>query len=110
MAEQDHKSRFEKLAGFDPGSRPRVTEDLLKEALEEVTEERRAEAKKRFKELFTKAAELRKKMVQAEREFNSQKKKFEKELGKLMNRLENEVNGITGSDAADEEAEADQAE
>lgn len=67
--------------------------DVLKEALKEVSKEESEKKKDAAKELIRKALELQTRMDQAERTFNSEKKKFDKELGKTLNRLKNMASG-----------------
>jgi hypothetical protein len=63
--------------------------DVLKEALKEVAKEQGEERKKKAKEQIVKALDLKRQMDDAERQFNSQKKKWDKELGKTLARLNN---------------------
>jgi hypothetical protein len=67
--------------------------DVLKEALKEVSKEDAEKKKDAAKELIRKALELQGRMDTAERTFNSEKKKFDKELGKTLNRLRNMAAG-----------------
>lgn len=67
--------------------------DVLKEALKEVNKEEAEKKKDAAKDLIRKAMELQGRMDAAERTFNSEKKKFDKELGKIMNRLRNMASG-----------------
>jgi seryl-tRNA synthetase len=63
--------------------------DVLQEALKEVAKEQGEERKKKAKEQIVKALDLKRQMDDAERQFNSQKKKWDKELGKTLARLNN---------------------
>ena len=67
--------------------------DVLKEALKEVTEEQADERKNKAKELIVKCLDLQRQMNTAESQFNSAKKKCDKELGKTLRRLQNMANG-----------------
>jgi uncharacterized membrane protein (UPF0182 family) len=67
--------------------------DILKEALREVSEEQAEKKKAAAKELVVKALDLKKQMDDAEKQFNAQKKKWDKELGKVINRLQNMAQG-----------------
>jgi uncharacterized lipoprotein YmbA len=78
---------LELLGGKDPAKRPAVSEDVLKEALEEIEKKRKAQAKEKALEILGRAMELRQQAYKAEQEFNKQKKKFDDELGKLLNQL-----------------------
>ena len=83
-------SNTEKLlefAGFDPAKKPSLTDDILKEALKEIQENRKKEALDKARELVKKAFELREQAYRAEQEFGKQRKKFDDELGKLLNQL-----------------------
>ena len=64
--------------------------DVLKEALKEVAKED-SESRK-AKEMIRKALELKRQMDDAARQFTSQKKKWDKELGKTLQRLTNIAN------------------
>ena len=67
--------------------------DFLKEAFKEVEKEDGEQRKGAAKDLIRKAKELKGRMDAAEREFTANKKKFDKELGKVLNRLQNMANG-----------------
>lgn len=81
--------------------------DFLKEAFKEVEKEDGEKRKESAKELIRKAKELKGRMDQAERDFNSQKKKFDKELGKTINRLQNMANGRPLDEGTEEEGGSD---
>lgn len=83
-------SNTEKLLGqlgFDPAKKPTLTDDILKEALKELEDTRKKETLEKARELIRKAVELRQQAFRAEQDFNKQKKKFDDELGKLLNQL-----------------------
>jgi len=83
--------------------------DVLKEALEEVSKEQAEGRKKRAKELIVKCLELQDQMNAAERRFTGEKKKCDKQLGKLLNQLNNMANGKPldqGNEEEDDEEEA----
>lgn len=77
--------------------------DVLAEALKEVAKEDGEKRKQDAKGLIRQALELKSKMDQAERTFNSEKKKFDKALGKVMNRLKNMANGKPINEGEDED-------
>ena len=107
MSEQnDPGIRLTKLAGFDPAKKPKMTNALLKEVLDELQETREQQAKERARSLLQKAIELREGMVKAEKEFNSQKQKFDKELGKILNQLESDLNRSSQAPGGDPAPEA----
>ena len=85
--------RLESVLGFDPAKPQGVTGDLLKEVVGEIQKERLAKAKVAAKEQIVKAMELRERMYKSKKEFDNQFAKFEKELGKMMNKLESSLNG-----------------
>jgi hypothetical protein len=83
-------SNTEKLLGqlgFDPAKKPTLTDDILKEALKELEDTRKKETLEKARDLIRKAVELRQQAFRAEQDFNKQKKKFDDELGKLLNQL-----------------------
>jgi len=99
MADTVSKSaeKLEGLLGFDPAKRG--TLELFKEVVQEISKERTDKAKAQdeaarwlnrqaAKEHLTKAISLREGMVKAEKDFNKEKQKFEKELGKVMNQIQ----------------------
>jgi hypothetical protein len=63
--------------------------DVLKEALAEVSKEDAEKKKLAAKELIRKAMELKNRMDQARNAFNKEQTRFDKELGKLLNRIKN---------------------
>jgi hypothetical protein len=79
--------------------------DVLKEALKEVSKEESEKKKVAAKDLIRKALELQDRMNTAERTFNSEKKKFDKELGKTLNRLKNMASGRPLDDEEEKEKE-----
>ena len=76
--------------------------DVLREALNKVSKEEAEKKKESAKVLIRKALELQSRMEQAERTFNSEKKKFDKELGKTLNRLNNMASGKSIDDNEDD--------
>ena len=94
--------RLEKLCGFDPAKKLNATGELLKEVVADLRSKREEAAKEAAKEQLVQAMSLREKMHKARQEFDRQQSKFEKELGKLLNRLEA---GIRDEQAPTEEDE-----
>lgn len=80
--------------------------DVLKEALEEVTKEDAEKKKVAAKELVRKAMELQGRMNQAERDFLAQKKKWDKELGKTIRKLQNMVAGRPVNDGIEDDKDS----
>ena len=89
----DVVSRLTALAGFDPAKQPTTTKEIFAEVVADIHKERAERAKVAAREQLLKAFELREKMSKVEREFLSQKAKFDKELGKMLNRLEASLQG-----------------
>ena len=83
--------------------------DILSEALKEVNQEDVEKKKGAAKELIRKCLDLQSRMDQAERTFNSEKKKWDKELGKTINRLKNMVAGRPQNEGVEDEKEGDEA-
>lgn len=77
--------------------------DVLREAIKEVSKEESEKKKVAAKDLIRKALELQGRMEQAERTFNAEKKKFDKELGKTLNRLKNMASGRPLDDGEEKE-------
>lgn len=96
--------RLTSALGFDPAKK--VTgAGVFKEALKEVTKKRDEANKTKAIELIEKAIGIREKIDAAEKQFLSQKKKFDKELGKLLNGIEAMAKG--SEPAAEEEESAE---
>ena len=70
-----------------------------------VSEEDMETRKKSAKEMIRKALELKKQMDDAEKQFSSQKKKWDKELGKTLQRLQNMANNRPLEEGVKEEKE-----
>jgi len=96
--------RLEKLVGFDPVKRTPATRELFEEVVSDIRKEREQKAKEAAREQLVKAFELREKMHKVKKECDAQCAKFDKELGKLLSRLES---GLSGAPAP---AEDDQSE
>lgn len=81
------------LLTFDPAKRSTLTQELFGEVVAEIKEERAKEAKIKAKEQLIKAMQLREQMAKAEKEFNNQKQKMEKELGKVLGQIQGILSG-----------------
>lgn len=79
--------------------------DVLKEAFKEVEKEDAEKRKESAKGLIRAAKKCQEDMNVAERNFLSQKKKADKELGKLVNRLGNMAEGRPLDHGEEEERE-----
>lgn len=98
----DNVERLVDVLGFDPAKGGGADNAIIQEALQEIKDEQAKAKKAKAKEQLLKAAELRKKMVEAERQFEGQKKKFDKELGKVLNQIEAMASGKCGCDCGDQ--------
>lgn len=83
--------------------------DVMGQAIKEVTDEENLQKVERCKELVKKARALQNEMNAAERQFLGQKKKFDKQLGKLMKQITGMMSGkpVSEDDDDDEEAAED---
>lgn len=99
--------RLEKIVGFDPARGNSPGADVLAEALKEVKEERQKVSKEVAKQLLIKLIDLRSQMAAKKRDFDSQYKKSEKEMGKMLNKLEAMASGKTLEEAEQEEKNSD---
>lgn len=87
MANETNLESLASLLGFDPTKKNQPTNDVLSEVIKELDAERRVKAKDEAKKVLTEALDLANKMKEAEKQFNTQKEKFNKELGKLLSTL-----------------------
>ncbi len=82
---------------------PHRTEmNVLSEALKEIDEEDGKKRKQEAKDLVRQALELQKQLKTTERNFNKEKAKFEKQLGKLLNRINAMAKGEAPPEDEDE--------
>jgi len=105
--EKNKASNAEKLTtllDFDPAKRPTLTQELFGEVVKEIKEERAKEAKTKAKEQLVKAMQLREQMAKADKDFNGQKQKMEKELGKVLNQIQGILSGKCPEECEKEEA------
>lgn len=93
--------KLQEMLGFDAAKKGTLTNDLFGEVVKEIQQERHDEAKKRAKEHLVKAINLREQMEKARKDFEGQAKKFDKELGKVLNQIQ----GILTGKCPDEEKE-----
>lgn len=92
-ARNDPASRLTTLIGFDPTKATRLTTDLFASVVKEITDERTGVAKTKAKELLTKAIELRAQAAKARKDFDTQMKKFDKELGGVIGQIQQMLDG-----------------
>jgi hypothetical protein len=93
MDKKTNTERLSDITGFDPARRPKLTEDLFREVMDDIRQEREEKAQKRARETMLKAIELREQAAKVEKDFRNQMAKFEKELGKLLNQIEQDLQG-----------------
>lgn len=105
-SKKDPGERLAEIAGFDAAKGVVLSDELFKEVLQEVTEGRRQAAKDKASSLLKQALEIRENMVKAERAFQGNQQKFNKTLGKLLNRLEAQLRNQPPPQ--DEEAEEEE--
>ena len=80
--------RLEKLLGFDPGKSDATTNSVVSDAIKEIQAERSEEVKGKVKKLLSEAVDLRKKQAETQKKFDTEAKKFEQSLGKLLSKIE----------------------
>lgn len=92
-AKPDNSSKLQDLLKFDAAKRHPLTNELFGEVVKEITEERVKASKVQAKEALTKAMDLRAQMHKAQKDFNNQQQKFEKELGKILSQVQSMLSG-----------------
>jgi hypothetical protein len=102
----DNTKRLTDLVGFDPAKKPSASETLFKEVLADIQKERDAKAREVVRTQLAEAIRLREEMHKAESEFNKQKQKFDSQLGKLLNSLENSLRGRPQVEEAEDGSQA----
>lgn len=80
------------ILGFDPRSQ-NLDNSIMEEALKEIREERVTALKGRAKSLLQEAMKLVEEKKKADNVYNEQSRKFDKNLGKLMGRINAMANG-----------------
>lgn len=81
------------LLGFDPTKASPGVSDAMSAAMAEIAEENKKKAQGAAKALLTEAIQLSEQMAKADREYRNQKAKFDKNLGKLLRRIEGMASG-----------------
>ena len=89
----DNTVRLAELLKFDPSKRPSPTKALLEEVLSDLQKERDVKAKDAARVQLTEAIKLREEMHKVRSEFEKQYRKFDDQLGKILNALENSLRG-----------------
>lgn len=84
--------------------------NVLQDALKEIEEEDGVKRKQEAKDLVRQALDLKKQIAQVEKNFLKEKAKFEKQLGKLLNRINATAKGEAPpeDDKDDKEEEKDE--
>lgn len=77
--------KLEHLIGFDAARPAKMTKELFREILTEITDERAKVTKVKAKELLTKAITIRESAAKAQKEYLRASAAFDKELGKVIN-------------------------
>lgn len=103
---QTNSDKLNSILEFDAAKRPTLTQELFGEVVKEIREERAKDAKAKAKEQLVKAMQIREGMAKAEKDFNNQKQKMEKELGKVLNQIQ----GILSGKCPDENKEGENEE
>jgi hypothetical protein len=107
MADTDNIKALQDLLGFNPSANPNPTADILKEVMQEIGEERAKKAKEQARKTLHDAIALHEQFVVADRQYQAQKAKFNKELGKLIGSLKRTLGGQpTDEPPADEPPQA----
>lgn len=83
----DNFDKLNDLLGFDAAKRTSLG-GVLKDSLAEVVAEREEKARTECKAVILEAIGVAEQAKQAERQFASAQKKFNKQLGKLLGRLQ----------------------
>ena len=104
QAQGKNIERLTKILGYDP-AKQHGGAGVFTEALKELQEESDKQVKEQAKGLLAKAIDLRRKMNERVRTVNSEVKKFDKELGKLLNKIEAFSKGSSLADMEAQEKE-----
>lgn len=88
MAQPDNFARLRDLVGFDPTRKQHPTTELLARVKGKITEKREAAAEEAAEKIIEQAMGLAEQASGAEKQFNQNKAKWNKELGKLLNNLQ----------------------
>lgn len=108
MSDNNSTQRLVNLLGFDPARRPSATQELLKEVLGDLNKERSEKAKELVKAQLAEAVQLREQMHRLESEFNKNRAKFDKQLGKILNSLESALRGQPVAEETEQAPEGEQ--
>ena len=100
--QEDKVKKIVELTGFDPVKKQPITEEIFKQVVKEFQEQRVEEAVKKARELLGKLFELRETRDKAEKEFNGHLKRFDKEAGKILNQIENDLRRSSGQQTQEE--------
>jgi len=102
-AKTTNSQKLDDLLG--KGLPPEVS-DIVGQAIKEVNDEQSAKKLEACKELLRSAIELEDQKKSAERRFQSEIKKFDKQLGKLINRIKGMMSGKTPEQMDEEDKES----
>lgn len=111
MADQNSANidRLSKLLGYD-AAKQHGGKSVFDEALKEIQEEKDKATKVKAKEMLQKAIDIRMKMDEIDKQYNANRNKFNKELGKLMGKIEAFSRGESPAAIEAKEQEAKEAE
>ena len=102
--------KLQELLGFDAAKKGTLTSELFGEVVKEIQEERAKKAKEQAKEHLVKAMALREQMEKARKDFEGQAKKFDKELGKVLNQIQGILTGRNPDEEKEEKECANEGE
>jgi len=105
VANNAHIDKLSNMLGFDPAKKVSITKDAFADVVKEIQEERMTEVKLRAKEQLVKAMQLREQMHKVDRDYQNQKKKFEKDLGKILNQITGALSGKSQEEIEEQEKE-----
>ena len=87
----DNTARLTELLKFDPVKRPNPNRALLEKVLADLQKDRDAKAEEAARVQLTEAIKLREDMHKVKSEFEKHYNKFNDQLGKVLNSLENSL-------------------
>ncbi len=88
------------LLGFDPSKKPKLSADLFNDVKKDFETKRLDAAKEKARTAIAAALVLQEQMQKSEKEFKQAQEKFEKELGKLVNEIKNQLDGTPTTEEA----------
>ena len=89
--------------GFAPARQPTGDGKVLASVIEEIQKERETKVRGQLKELMVKAMDVRTTIDKARKAFDGESRKYEKELGKILNEIDRLASGKPAPEATEEE-------